>query len=186
MPLSISTMKTSVGEAQRDYLFKMVVESYPATVNLACPIAPSVSDVIDLYLTKGIFPERKTDPIQVWWSGESYYFSGRDGSNKNGDLTFRLDERMYIKDFFEACKDLTGNSENHAAVNKPLATLQLGVYMINVGKDTVTDYRRLLDVLVYSVAGITPDKEGSGLTTFTVNISWDRNLPDKTKRGMRI
>jgi hypothetical protein len=186
MPLSISDMKTSVGELQRDYLFKMVVESYPVTVNVACPNAPSTSEAIDLYLAKGIFPNRKTNPIQLWWSGESYYFAGRDESTKNGDLTFRLDEGMRIKDFFEACKDLTGNLENHAAVNKPLATLQLGVYLIDVGKSVVTDYRRLVDVLVYSVDNVNLDKEGSGVVSFTVNISWDRSLPDKSKRGARI
>jgi hypothetical protein len=186
MSLSITSMKTSVGEFQRDYLFKMVVESYPASILVTCPQAPSVSDVIDLYLAKGVFPNRKTNPIQLWWSGESYYFAGRDESTKTGDLTFRLDEAMKIKDFFEACKDLTGNTENHAAVNKPLAVLTLGVYLINVGKDTVTDYRRLVDVLVYSIDSINPDKEGSGVQTFTVNISWDRSLPDKSKRGMKI
>jgi hypothetical protein len=147
---------------------------------------PAVSGNVDLYLTKGVFPNRKTNPITLWWSGESYYHSGRDESPKTADLTFRLDESMKVKDFWEAAKDMTGNLVNHAAVNKPLQTLTLGVYLINVGKNIVTDYRRLVDVLVYSVDGITPDKDGSGIQTFTVNISWDRSEPDKSKRGQAI
>jgi hypothetical protein len=147
---------------------------------------PATADAIDLYLTKGVWPNRKTNPIQLLWSGEFYYHSGKDESTKTADLTFRLDESMKVKDFWEAAKNLTGNLENHAAVNKPLQTLTLGVYLINVGKNTVTDYRRLVDVLVYSVDGIAPDKEGAGIQTFTVNISWDRSEPDKSKRGMTI
>jgi hypothetical protein len=171
MSLSITNTKTSIGELQRDYLFKLVVESVPPSL---LPYA-ATKDAVDLYMTKGIFPNRKTDPIQVWWSGESYYHSGRDASTKNGDITFRLDEGTKIKQFWEAAKDLTGNLGNHAAVKKPLQTLQLKVYLISVDKETITDARRLVDVLVYSVDSINPDKEGSGLVTFTVNISWDRS-----------
>ena len=186
MPLSITDMKTSIGELQRDYLHKLVVESYPPTMNAAFSLCPAVKDAVDLYLTKGIFPERKTDPIALKWSGETYHHSGVDSSTKTGDLTFRLDENMRIKDFWEAAKDLTGNLVNHAAVNKPLQTLTLGVYLVNVGKNVVTDYRRLIDVLVYSVASINIDKEGSGVSTFTVNISWDRSERDPSKRGQQI
>ena len=186
MPLSITSMKTSIGELQRDYLHKLVVEQYPPTMLTAFNMCPAVADAVDLYLTKGIFPNRKTDPIQLWWAGESYYHSGRDSSTKNTDLTFRLDESMRIKDFWEAAKDLTGNLSNHAAENKPLQTLTLGVYLVNVGKNIVTDYRRLIDVIVYSVDNINIDKEGSNISTFTVNISWDRVEKDPTKRGQPI
>ena len=186
MPLAITSMKTSIGELQRDYLHKLVIESYPPSLNTAFTLAPAMKDVVDLYLTKGIFPNRKTNPIQLWWSGESYYHSGRDESTKNGDLTFRLDEEMKIKDFWESAKDLTGDLYNHAAVNKPFQTFTLGVYLVNVGKNKVTDYRRLIDVLVYSIDNINIDKEGSGISTFTVNISWDRSERDYSKRGQSI
>lgn len=186
MPLSISTMKTSVGELQRNYLFKLVVESYPASMNAAFSTSPMVSQAVDLYLTKGIWPERKTSQIQLKWSGESFYHSGGDESAKTGQLTFRVDEQMRIKDFWEAAKDLTGNLQNHAAVNKPLQTLVLGVYMINVGKNVVTDYRRLVDVLVYSAESFTLDKEANEISTFVVGISWDRQERDSSKRGQMI
>ena len=186
MPLAINEMQTSVGELQRDYLHKLEVEAYPASMNAAFAGSPMVSKAVDLYLSKGVFPNRKTNPIQVKWAGETFYHSGPDESTKTADLTFRVDESMKIRDFWEAAKDLTGNITNHAAVNKPMQTLTLGVYLINVGKNTVTDYRRLHNVLVYSVDGITPDKEASGIQTFTVNISWDYQTQDKTKRGLSI
>jgi len=186
MPLAITSMKTSIGELQRNYLFKLVVEDYPVTMNLAYANAPALSGAVDLYMTKGVWPNRKTNPIAVAWSGETYYHSGKDESQKTGDLTFRLDENMAIKDFWEAAKDLTGNLYNHAAVNKPLQTLTLGIYMVNVGKDKVTDYRRLVDVLVYSVDTVELGKESDGIATFTVNISWDRQEKDNSKRGQSI
>lgn len=186
MPLSITSMKTSVGELQRDYLHKLVVEQYPISMTMDFGQCKMVSDAVDLYLVKGVFPNRKTGEIQLKWSGETYYHSGTDESTKTGDFTFRLDENMRIKDFWEAAKNLSGNLVNHAAVNKPLQTLTLGVYMINVGKNVVTDYRRLIDVIVYSVEGINPDKEGSNIQTFQVHVSWDRSEMDLSKRGKSI
>jgi len=186
MPLSITSMKTSIGELQRNYLFKLVVEDYPLSMNAAFSGAPALSDNVDIYMTKGVWPNRKTNPIAVAWSGETYYHSGKDESTKTGELTFRLSEDMKIKDFWEAAKDLTGDSETHAAVNKPFQILTLGIYMVNVGKNKVTDYRRLVDVLVYSVDGIELGKESDGITTFTVSISWDRIEKDNSKRGQTI
>ena len=176
MGLSITGMKNSIGELQRDYLFKMEILDMPSLVLPAgCYIG--IGDMIDLYMTKGVFPERKTNQIPLKWAGETYYHSGPDESNKTGELTFRLDENMKIKQFWEAAKNLTGDIANHAAHNKPAQCFKLGVGLVNVGKDTFTDYRILEDVIVYSVAGITPDKEGGGIVTFTVGISWDRSYP---------
>ena len=186
MPLAITSMKTSIGELQRNYLFKLVVEDYPPLLASYFSQAPALAGAVDLYLAKGVFPNRKTNPIQVKWSGESYYHSGVDESTKIGDLTFRLDEGMKIKDFWEAAKDLTGNVYNHAAVNKPEQCLTLGIYMINVGKNVVTDYRRLVDVLVYSIDNLELNKEGDGISTFNVNISWDRQEREDGYRGQSI
>jgi hypothetical protein len=162
------------------------VESYPVGLADKFKQAPALSGNVDLYLTKGIFPNRKTSPIQVKWAGESYYHSGVDESTKTGDLTFRLDQDMKIKDFWEAAKDLTGDLNSHAAVNKPAQTLTLGVYLVDVSKEVITEYRRLVDVLVYSVDSINTDKEGSGISTFTVNISWDRVERDDSRRGQPL
>jgi len=186
MPLSITDMKTSIGELQRNYHYMLVVESYPTSLNTAFARSPALASAVDLYTTKGIWPNRKTNPIALKWAGETYYHSGVDESTKTGQLTFRLSEDMGIKDFWEAAKDLTGNLTNHAAVNKPFQTLTLGVYMVNVGKDTVTDYRRLVDVLVYSTDSIELSKENDGIATFVVDISWDRQEKDNSKRGKSI
>jgi len=189
MALEITSMKTSIGELQRDYLHKLVVENIPAAMEADWANSTVAKDAIDLYLAKGVFPNRKTAEIQVKWSGETFYHSGTDESQKTADLTFRLDESMRIRDFWEAAKNLTGNLYNHAAYPKYPSiggsgqTLTLGVYLIDVSKSLVTDYRRLCDVLVYSVEGITPDKEASGIQTFQVHISWDRQEMDLSKRG---
>jgi len=186
MPLSISQVMTSIGELQRDYLYKLVIESYPVSMNLTYPNSSVMKDMIDLYNTKGIFPNRKTDPIQLWWAGEFGHVSGRDSSTKNGDLTFRLSQDMGIKDFFEAGKDLTGSLRGHAAANKPLQLFNFGVFMIDVGKEKVTDYRGLRNVMILGIDNVTPDKEGSGIVAFTVNIAWDWVERNDRFRGQTI
>jgi hypothetical protein len=186
MPLAITSMKTSVGELQRNYLYQVVVEQYPLSLNAAFKRAPALSRAVDLYLVKGIWPNRKTSNIAVKWSGETFYHSGVDESQKTGQLNFRLSEDMGIKDFWEAAKDLTGDLGSHAAVQKPFQTLTLGVYMTDVDKTTVTDYRRLVDVLVYSVDSIELGKDSDNLVTFNVDISWDRQERDDSRRGKSI
>jgi hypothetical protein len=162
-------MGTSVGELQRDYLFKLVVESTPTGYTGS----EAAKGAIDCYLVKGVFPNRKTAEIAVKWSGETSYFSGVDESPKTGDLVFRADENMDIKNFFEDLKDLTGDLAAHAAVPKASQTSVFKVYLVSVDKNTITDARRLINVIVYSVEDINPDKEGSGILTFKVHISWD-------------
>lgn len=144
------------------------------------------SGLVDLLLTKGIFPERVTQQIEMYWGGEKVYYSGRDESNKKGTLTFRLPESMGVKDFWEACKDLTGTLGNHAAVPKINAVMDLDVFLVNTGKNVITDYRGLRDVQVWSVKAIDPDKEGSGIMTFQVDITWDRVVRNAALRGTVI
>jgi hypothetical protein len=170
MSLSIASMGVSVGELQRDYLFQVVVSELPANFTYDSPVV----NEIDCFLTKGIFPSRKTEEIAVKWGGETAYFSGVDGSPKTGDLVFRLDEAMRIKDFWEALKDLTGNDDG-AATWKAYQTLKLKVYLISVDKQHIREARLLEKVIVYSVEDLNLDKEGSGIQTFKVHISWDRS-----------
>jgi hypothetical protein len=171
MALSIASMGSSIGELQRDYLHKLVVLQMPSGYKGSVV----AKEAIDCYLTKGVFPNRKTAEIAIKWGGETAYFSGVDESPKTGDLVFRADESMNIKDFWEGLKDLTGDVAAHAAVPKSSQTLMLAVYLVSVNKDTITDARRLTNVIVYSVEDINPDKEGSGIQTFKVHISWDHS-----------
>lgn len=186
MSLAIHQMYTSIGEFQRNYLFKLSIPSFPRTLADFLGNFNYAKDSMDLYLTKGIFPNQKTNPIQVYWAGEFVYYSGRDESTKLGDLTFRLDQGMKIKDFWEAAKQLTGDLFNHAAAPKPLQTMTLIVDMVNVGKRLITESRELVNVMVYSVDTINLDKEGSEIATFTVNISWDHAIPRFDRRNKPI
>lgn len=187
MPLSIERITAEFGELQRRYLFKLIVESYPITVNIEFPRAKLVSESVDLLAQEGIWPARKTEDIEYKWSGEKVYFSGADATDKKFILSFAVDQRMYLLDFFEACKDLTGNLTNHAAVNKPNQVLTLGIYMVDVGKNTVTDYRGLHDARISSLETDALDKKNtSDLMILKIGGTWDRTLRDITKRGKSI
>jgi hypothetical protein len=172
--MSITASSSSLGELQRDYLFQMVVLGTPAGYKKTSP----VQDMIDLFMTKGIFPNRKTAEIAVPWAGETVYYSGVDESTKTGDLFFRLPENMKAKDFWEDLKDLTGDQAAHAAALKQNQVFDIEVYLLSVDKKTVTEARKLENVIVYSVEDINLEKEGKGLSTFKVHISWDRNSRD--------
>jgi hypothetical protein len=180
MALAITASSASIGELQRDYLFTMAVLREPSgALN-----TPAVKNMIDLYMTKGVFPSRKTAEIAVKWAGETVYYSGVDESVKTGDLVFRLDGGMTIKNYWESLKDLTGDLAAHAAALKANQTLTLAVYMVAPDKRTITDGRLLENVIVYSVEDINLDKEGSGIVTFKVHISWDRSSKNIVKADL--
>jgi hypothetical protein len=183
MSLSIASMGTSVGELQRDYLHMLVIESLPAGFNGE---GTETSKAIDCFLVKGVFPNRKTAEIAIKWAGETIYFSGVDESPKTGDLVFRLDENLKIKKLFERLKDLTGDLDSHAAATKATQTCVFKVYLIARNKQTITDARRLTNVIVYSSEDINPDKEGSGIQTFKVHISWDHSEILYDERGQSL
>jgi hypothetical protein len=183
MPLSISAMGTSVGELQRDYLFLMQITELPEGFTDS---EKSVGKLIDCFLTKGIFPSRKTAEIAVKWGGQTSYFSGVDESPKTGDMVFRLDEAMFIKDLFERLQTLTGDEASHAAAAKANQTSTFKVYLVDRSKQFVTDAKQLNKVIVYSVEDLNLDKEGSGIQTFKVHISWDTSQTLADERGSTI
>jgi hypothetical protein len=176
--MSIAASSASMGDMQRDYLFQMMILGTPKGYKKTS----AIQDKIDLYMTKGIFPSRKTAEIAVKWAGETVYYSGVDESPKTGDLFFRLSDDMAIKDLWEDLKDLTGDLAAHAAALKQNQVFNIEVFMVSVDKQTITEARKLENVIVYSVEDITLDKEGSGISTFKVHISWDRNSRDSEAR----
>jgi hypothetical protein len=170
--MSIAASAASLGELQRDYLFQVTFMNLPEGFKSEYE---SVKGDLDLYMTKGVFPSRKTAEIAVKWGGETIYYSGVDESQKTGDLVFRLPQDMRARNFLENLKDLTGDLAAHAAALKQNQTIDIVVSLISVDKQTVTDSRKLENVLFYSVEDINLDKEGSGISTFKVHISWDRS-----------
>jgi hypothetical protein len=172
MSLSITSQGKSIGELQRDYLFKVAFIGQAGIPKTYLGSTGGYA-IIDCFLTKEVFPTRKTAEIPVKWGGETMYISGPDESSKTGELVFRLDEGMVILNLWEDLKTLTGDLASHAAAQKANQTLTLEVYLVARDKETITDARRLNNVIVYSVEDINLDKEASGIQTFKVSISWD-------------
>lgn len=183
--LVASEIGTSVGEWQRDYLFAMSITKDPKRKNLVDDY-DILKQNLDLYNTKGLFPDRATGRIEVKWGGETFNVSGVDESTKQGSLTFRADEKRKIRKFWRQLKELTGDESSHAAYPKAEAMFDLDVYMLGVDKTTITDAVTLKNVLALKVGELSPDKEGSGIATFTVDICWDRALDNESVIGNKI
>jgi hypothetical protein len=186
MPLSIAEITPQVGELQRVYLYKLMIEDYPASVKSIFSEADVVAENIDLYNLKGVFPDRTNAEIEVKWAGEKMYFSGVDNTDHKFELDFMQDELQKLYDFFSACKDLTGTLRNQASVPKPIQTLTLGAYQVDASKSVVTNYIRLNKVLILGVKLDPPDKTGDQFSHLKVNGTWDTQTPDKTLRGRSI
>lgn len=183
--LAASEIGTSVGEHQREYLYKIAIVSDPALSSSVTDYS-YIKDNLDLYNVKGVFPNRKSADILIKWAGESYHYSGVDDSNKSGDLTFRADEDGRIYRFWSDMKAMTGDDANHVTQLKKNIIFDMAVYQVSVDKETVTNAVILQGVQVLGVSDINVDKEGQNTSTITVNIVWDKSTPDYDIRGRTI
>lgn len=186
MPIACENIHSSIGEFQRNYIYKLFMETVPTAVLTAYPNALSFSKEIDIYNTKAVFPDRKTNEINIKWAGEYFHIPGVDGSTRAVDFDFFDDESQTAYDFFCALKDMTGNEYNQAGVWGANGKFTLGIAKISVDKETITAYRRLIGCRVYAVTNSEFDKEGETINRLTINIHWDRNKEDKSKRGQTI
>ena len=186
MPLSVQSIHATIGDYQRNYLYKVFIETVPAVIVANFPNALSFQKEVDIYNTKAVFPNRKTDPITKNWGGEFFVIPGVDKSERQTDFEFVDDESMWCYDFFMALKDLTGNEQNQAGVYGIQAKFNMGVAKISVDKETITAYRRLVGCRVYELDAGDLDKAGDNTTAVKVNIAWDRNVEDKSMRGKQI
>jgi len=172
--LNASEIGTSVGEHQREYLYKMAITKDPIKSEKVTNYA-DMKTKLDLYNTKGVFPERSSADIELKWAGETYHLSGVDDSNKTGELTFRADQARKIRTFWLQMKELNGNSANNASFDKKDYVFDMETYLVSVDKTTVTDAVKLTNVQVRKVGEVTVDKESEGVATFTVTIVWDKS-----------
>lgn len=187
MPLSCQNVHATVGDYQRNYLYKIFIENVPAVVSAALPTALTFQKECDIYNLKAVFPDRKTKEKEMRWSGEYFYIPTTENSTKSSDFDFVDDEYMTCYDFWSELKNLTGNEENQAGVFGVQAKLNIGVAKISVDKETITAYRRLVGCRVYEInSGEGLSKDGEDITKVTVNIKWDRNVEDKSMRGKTI
>lgn len=185
--LYASNIKATVGEIQREYLYIMGLVSVPDSVSSDHASATSqMQSDLDLYNVKGIFPDRKTDMIQLKWGGESVFYSGIDASTKTGQLIFYDDESGLCREFWNACKDLTGSQAHQVAQEKEDSVFDISVSRVDVARSVVTAYRLLEDVQVSGVSESDPNKEGTKENRITVTITWDRNTSDSTQIGASV
>ena len=186
MPISAANVYGSIGEMQRDYLYKLFSIDAPAAVSASFSNTTDFSANVDLYNTKAVFPNRKTNPIDIKWGGEFFKVPGVDESTRDTELEFFDDEPMWVYDFFSACKDLTGNEDNHAAVYRTDSGMNMAIAKVSVDKETITAYRLLKGVRVYSVETSNTDKSSSEVSKLKIGIHWDKNVEDKSKRNQKI
>ena len=186
MPLMASNIHSTIGEFQRNYIYKLFIETVPVYVQAKFPQASPFQGNVDLYNTKAIFPDRKTSKIKIEWGGEFFNIPGTDESTRETDLEFYEDEPMWVRDFFEACKDITGNEINQASVYSTQAKFNIGIAQISVDKETIRAYRRLVGVRVYETDVGDISKDGKDVNKLRINISWDRSEEDRDKRGQKV
>ena len=186
MSLMASLIHETIGEFQRNYIYKIFIETIPLYVRSKFPQASSFQANVDLYNKKAIFPNRKTKEIRISWGGEFFDIPGVDNSTRDTTLEFYEDEPMWVRDFFEACKDITGNEINQASVYSTQAKFNIGVAQVSVDKETIRAYRRLIGVRVYGTDVGDISKDGESVNNLSVDIRWDRSEEDKAKRGQTV
>lgn len=187
MGLSCINIHSTIGDYQRNYLYKIFIEQVPAVILSKFENALTFQKEVDIYNIKAVYPNRKTNNIQIKWSGEFFDIPGTDATTRDTTLEFQDDESKVCYDFFMALKDLTGNENNQAGVYGIQSKFNMGIAKISVDKETITSYRRLVGVRVYGIdSGDDMSKEAEGVCRVKVDIRWDRNVEDKTMRGKKV
>lgn len=186
MGISCKDVHATIGDYQRNYLYKVYIEDVPEPVKAKFPQALQFSTIADIYNSKAIFSDRKTNKISIRWGGEFFNIPGTDNSTRETDFEFFVDEPMWAYDFFSALKDLTGNEDNQAGVYGIQSKFNIGVALVSVDKETITAYRRLVGVRVYEVDIGEVTKDGDNINRLRVNISWDRNQNVNSFRGKQV
>lgn len=184
MSLTAQNVHSSVGEFQREYLYKLYIEflPYPVAARLSgtsVKNAYKFMNDVDIYNTKAVFPNRETEAMPLDWMGDYTYIPGVNKSKKETDLEFYDDEDKCVWNFFSAMKDMTGIEETSASLFPTLAKANFGVAQVSVNKKTITAYRHLVGVRVFAVDLVNhPNKEGEDISKVKVNIKWDKSVED--------
>jgi len=197
MAISLAGSMLALEDVQRDFLYHISFDGGggPESVfNL-----PGMSkwedyaaDTFDVFNVQGLFPEYGSETIQKYWAGESYFWIGRENSNKQGTLTMLNDRRGNAMRFMLALKALSmpvfqssdAAGADYIMVGAPKGTRRLRclIKMIDVDKSTILDSRILDWVQIIKVgAANAPSKEGQGTMDITVDMVWDLNLVNTTE-----
>lgn len=209
MPLSCENIHGTIGEYQRNYLYKFEMDLQNVDFNnLTNGFGANISQDfttylkdgtasnslsgstfnanIDLYNKNAVFANRSTKEETINWCGEFFYVPTTDSSKRDETFEFFDDESNRVYDLFNALKDLTGNEKNQAGVWGIQSKFDVRVQMVSVDKSTITRSRKLIGCRVYSVEYDEAKKDQSGLNSVKVGIKWDRNKELFDERGKTI
>ena len=183
MGLSVMNIHGTIGEYQRNYLYKLFWEGPTNTTTTYTETVTTIlakitnhdqfESNIDIYNQKAVFPNRETNSKKIEWCGEFFEIPTTDASKRDAEFIFFGDEAMLVYRFFNALKNITGNETNQASVVGIAAKFNLGIAQVSVDKKTITLYRSLKGCRVYSVKMDDNDKGGSDISKVTVGIRWD-------------
>lgn len=186
-----------VGEIQREYLYYMVIEKLP--LGLTKDVSYSSKGgygtfELDKFNVKAVFPNKRTQNIQLKWGGRTLNISGVDESTKNSTFEFIQDEFGKCYDFLYDCQQLTGSTikddglrsnglENtRISFRESEQVFSVGIAQVSVSKMWVTDYARLINAKVIDVSKSTLNKEGNNLSRITAELVWEDSIIDRSKR----
>lgn len=174
--LSIDQLNNTVGDIQRNYLFKVMCPVYPAALLSRVTDAVQIASNMDVYTTNGDIPESSNTPIEVKWAGEKAWFSGPNDAAMSTELKLRMPKDWKPYKFFKGWKDLTGSDATQAALPKPLTLGTIAILTIDVDKTTVLYKVELRNAQVLKVSSLELDKAGDGEATFTATVHYERKV----------
>ena len=192
MSLAIENLHATIGEFQRLYLYKSVIEMISPQSDPIRNALPNGFDIdkvtsqVDLFNQDAVFPDRKTNSKKFQWSGEFIEIPMEDASTRNATFTYIDDQDQNIYTFFSAAKDMSGNEDNQAAVVGPTGKFNMIIYKVSVDKKTITACRKLVGCKVYGLETDQLRKDGTDISKVKVEIRWDRNQNKKDVIGQEI
>lgn len=135
--LDVTKLNGTIGEMQRDYLYKLDIISIPSGLITAFPNANEFIKSADLYIYTFPIPESANKMIQVPWAGSFAFYSGPTENTGKVDFTVKGDAKWDAYGFFHAWKTLGGDDENQVSVGKMAYLGEVKLSLVHVDKTTV-------------------------------------------------
>lgn len=174
--LDVSNITATIGDFQRDYLYKLQFITYPDALNAKIANLRSIVDNLDLICTSSPIPEVKIKGIKILYAGMWGWWAGPNESSGTVQWMFRIPRDYGGLDFFEAWRDLNGDGENGLALPKPLTLGTVKQSLVDVDKTTVLKAYVLKNLSIYAIDAIEFKKEGTDIQTFKVTANYEKRL----------
>ena len=174
--LSAADMNASVGDFQREYLYKLLFPTLPIALPQVFPNAADVAANMDVFTNKFAIPESATNPLKIKWAGEWTWWSGTQDAAGFVVLSCRCDRKYLAYDLCSAWKNLTGDDNGAAAFPKFQCVGVAELLMIDVDKTTVLKKFRLTQAQIMKVEAVDLSKSGDKEVEFNVNLHYERKI----------